>query len=187
MRCAACHCGQRVRRAVPTVPETAAGLAETSQPAGLWARRATLTGFALFVVASAFTLFGVRTSVASAEGGGYDLSVEHPAVARAGLDTVWQVTVRRDRPLDRELELTVTGAYLDLFETQAFHPEPAESSRDGDTLHLTFTTTPGSDTFVVAYDAYIQPSAQRGRAGTVAVVVDGDAVVTASFTTHLIP
>jgi hypothetical protein len=171
----------------PPTPETAAGLADTSQPAGLWLRRATLTIFTLFVVASALTVFGVRTSVASADGAGYHLSVEHPAVARAGLDTVWRVTVRRDSVLDKELELTVTGSYLDLFETQAFHPEPTESSRDGDTLHLTFTTTPGSDTFVVAYDAYIQPSAQRGRDGNVSVVVDGEPVVSVSFTTHLVP
>jgi hypothetical protein len=168
-------------------PETAAGLAETSQPAGLWLRRAALAGFALVVLASIFTGLGVRTSVASGAGGGYHVSVEHPAVARAGLDTVWQVTVRRDSPLDKELELAVTGSYLDLFETQAGHPEPSESSRDGDTLHLTFTTTPGSDTFVVAYDAYVQPSAQRGRDGTVSVVVDGEPVATAHFTTHLVP
>jgi hypothetical protein len=168
-------------------PETAAGLADTSQPAGLWLRRATLTGLALFVVASALTLLGVRTSTTSADGSGYHLSVEYPSIARAGLDTVWRVTVRRDSVLDKELELSVTGSYLDLFETQAFHPEPTESSRDGDTLHLTFTTTPGSDTFVVAYDAYIQPSAQRGRDGSVSVVVDGAPVVSVSFTTHLVP
>ncbi len=177
-----------VRRVVPpTVPETAAGLAETSQPAGLWLRRATLLGFTLLVVASALALLGVRTSTASADGAGYHLSVEHPAVARAGLDTVWEVTVRRDSPLEKELELAVTGDYFDLFETQAFHPEPTESSRDGDTLHLTFTTTPGSDTFVVAYDAYVQPSAQRGRDGSVSVVVAGEPVATAHFTTHLVP
>ena len=171
----------------PAAPETAAGLADTSQPAGLWLRRATLTGLALFVGASALTLLGVRTSTTSAEGGGYHLSVEHPVIARAGLDAIWRVTVRRDSVLDKELELTVTGSYLDLFETQAFHPEPTEASRDGDTLHLTFTTTPGSDTFVVAYDAYIQPAAQRGRDGSVSVVVDGEPVVSVSFTTHLVP
>ena len=171
----------------PAAPETAAGLADTSQPAGLWLRRATLTGLTLFVVASALALLGVRTSTASADAGGYHLSVEYPAIARAGLDTVWRVTVRRDSVLDKELELTVTGSYLDLFETQAFHPEPTEASRDGDTLHLTFTTTPGSDTFVVAYDAYIQPAAQRGRDGNVSVVVKGAPVVSVSFTTHLVP
>jgi len=170
-----------------TAPETARGLAETSQPWSVWLRRATLVGLAAFVLASALTVFGVRTGTASSEGGGYRLSVEHPRVARAGLDVVWEVTVHRDSPLDRELELAVTGSYLDLFETQAFHPEPTESSRDGDTLYLTFATAPGSDTFVVAYDAYVQPAAQRGRDGRVALVVDGTAVVSTEFSTFLMP
>ncbi len=170
-----------------TAPETAHGLAETSQPWSLWLRRAALVGFAVFVLASALTLFGVRTVVASSEAGGYRLSVEHPRVARAGLDVVWEVTVHRDSPLERELQLAVSGSYLDLFETQAFHPEPVESSRDGDTLYLTFATTPGADTFVVAYDAYVQPAAQRGRDGRVAVVVDGAPVVSTDFSTFLMP
>lgn len=170
-----------------SAPDTARGLAETSQPWSVWLRRATLVGLAAFVLASALTLFGVRTVVASAEGGGYRLSVEHPRVARAGLDVVWEVTVHRDSPLDRELQLAVTGSYLDLFETQAFHPEPVESSRNGDTLYLTFATTPGSDTFVVAYDAYIQPAAQRGRDGRVAVIVDGAPVMSTDFSTFLMP
>jgi len=170
-----------------TAPDTARGLAETSQPWSVWLRRATLVGLAAFVLASALTLFGVRTAVVSSESGGYRLSVEHPRVARAGLDVVWEVTVHRDSPLDRELELAVSGSYLDLFETQAFHPEPVESSRDGDTLYLTFATTPGSDTFVVAYDAYVQPAAQRGSDGRVAVVLDGAPVVSADFSTFLMP
>jgi hypothetical protein len=171
----------------PTAPETAHGLADTSQPWSLWLRRTTLVGLAVFVLASVFTLFGVHTGVAAAEGGGYRLTVEHPRLARAGLDVVWEVTVQRASPLDRELELAVSASYFDLFETQAFHPEPTESSRDADTLYLTFATTPGSDTFVVAYDAYIQPAAQRGRDGQVAVVVDGAPVVSADFSTSLMP
>ncbi|MGH3348610.1 MAG: hypothetical protein ACRDO4_16650 [Nocardioides sp.] len=170
-----------------TAPETARGLAEISQPWGLWLRRATLVGLALFVLAGALALFGVRTGVASADGGGYHLTVEHPRVARAGLDVVWEVTVRRDSPLDRELVLGVSAEYFDLFETQAFHPEPTDASRDGETMYLTFATTPGSDTFVVSYDAYIQPAAQRGRDGRVAVFEGDLPVVSAEFSTYLVP
>lgn len=51
---------------------------------------------------------------------------------------------------------------------------------------MTFTAPPG-DTFVLAYDAYIQPSAQIGRDGTLAVMVDGDRVAAAEFRTRLLP
>ena len=54
------------------------------------------------------------------------------------------------------------------------------------TLYLTFDTPP-ADTFVLAYDAYIQPASQVGRSGTVAVVEDGRQVGSLDFQTTLLP
>ena len=39
----------------------------------------------------------------------------------------------------------------------------------------------------MAYDAYIQPAAQRGRDGTLAVLTDGREVARVSFRTRLLP
>jgi hypothetical protein len=94
--------------------------------------------------------------------------------------------VHAEDGFDKELTLAVTGDYFDLFETQGFHPEPTESTRDGSTLYLTFTA-PESDTFVVAYDAYIQPSAQRGASATVAVVDGTTPLVQVRYRTRLLP
>jgi hypothetical protein len=145
-----------------------------------------LTAMAAAVALALLSLLGVHSSVASAQDHGYDLSVVYPSVARAGLDTPWQVTVTHPGGFGKELTLAVTGDYFDIFETQGFHPEPAEETRDADTLYLTFTAPPG-DTFVVAYDAYIQPASQRGRSATVSVVDGGTRVATVRLDTRLLP
>ena len=116
----------------------------------------------------------------------YEVSLRHASLARAGFDVPWRVTVRRPGGFGQDLELAVTGDYFDIYETQGFAPEPSESTRDGDTLYLTFDA-PEGDTFVLSYDAYIQPSSQIGRDGALSVVVDGARVATVEFRTRLLP
>ena len=65
-------------------------------------------------------------------------------------------------------------------------PNPSDETRDGRTLYLTFTAPPG-DTFVVDFDAYIQPASQRGRAATVALVEATTPVVAVRYRTRLLP
>jgi hypothetical protein len=159
---------------------------EGSHPVALWLRRAALTAMALVVAAGLLSLLGVRTTTASAQGHGYDLSVRYPAVARAGLDTPWQVTVTHPGGFGKQVTLAVTGDYFDIFETQGFHPEPADETRDAHTLYLSFTAPPG-DTFVVDFDAYIQPSSQRGRSARVAVLDGGAPMASVDLDTRLMP
>jgi hypothetical protein len=141
---------------------------------------------ALVVVADLLSLLGVRTSAVSAHGKGYDLSVRYPSVARAGLDTPWQVTVTHPGGFGKDLTLAISGDYFNIFETQGFHPEPADETRDAHTLYLTFTAPPG-DTLVVDFDAYIQPSSQRGRSARVSVMEGDTPVVSVDIDTRLLP
>ena len=161
---------------------------ETTSPrrVSAWLRRAFLLALLLFVLAGLLGLLGVRTTTARSSEAGWSLSVEHAAVARAGLDVPWQVTVTHPGGFGKELTLAVTGDYFDIFESQGFDPEPSDETRDAQTLYLTFPAPPG-ETFVLAFDAYIQPSAQAGREGTVAVMVDGDRVAATDFRTRLLP
>ena len=154
--------------------------------AAIWARRGFLLALLAFVLCGATGLLGVRTATTSTEEDGWSVAVEHAATARAGLDAPWKVTVTHPGGFEKDLTLAVTADYFDIFETQGFEPEPSDETRDGDTLYLTFATPPG-DTFVLSYDAYLQPSAQTGRDGTVAVLVDGDRVATTDFRTRLLP
>lgn len=145
-----------------------------------------LTVLLALVVAGASGLLGVRSTTTTADRGGWHLSVEHAAVARAGLDVPWNVTVRHPGGFGASLTLAVTGDYFDIYETQGFHPEPAATRRDAETLYLTFDA-PDGDTFVLSYDAYIQPSSQRGASATVGVVEDDVTVASVEISTHLLP
>lgn len=155
---------------------------------GLWGRRAFLAVLTLVLVAAFAGLAGTRTATTErAEGDGWGLQVEYASIARAGLDVPFTVTVSHDGGLGDHVTLAVTGTYLDIFETQGFHPEPSASTREGDTLYLTFDAPPSGDTFRVSYDAYIQPAAQVGRSATVSVVSDGRVETSVDLRTWLWP
>jgi hypothetical protein len=167
--------------------QTIEGLETRAQgTVAVWSRRGFLALLLVVVLAGLAGLLGVRTATESADDAGWTLSLDHAITARAGLDVPWQVTVTREGGFGKEIELAVTGDYFDIYETQGFTPEPAEETRDGDTLFLTFTAPPG-DTFVVSYDAYIQPASQVGRSGTVSVVDDGVRFASVDFDTTLLP
>jgi hypothetical protein len=164
-------------------------LHDGTQQRAFWIRRLAAVALTVVVAGAVLGLLGVRTGEVSASASGYDLSVRYPAIARGGLDTPWEVTVHRDQGFEKEITIAVTGTYLDLFETQGFHPEPADSTRDATTLYLTFTA-PESNTFVVAYDAYVQPASQSGQPATVAVVSSPgsyDPLVEVEYRTRLLP
>ena len=154
--------------------------------AGLWTGRLSLAVLACFVALGLIGVLGVHTSSADTRANGYSVSLDYPRTARAGLDVAWQATVTRERGFTGPVELAVTADYFDIYETQGFFPEPDSQTRDGATLYLTFTTPPG-DTLVVSYDAYIQPSSQVGRDGTLAVREDGREVASVDFDTWLAP
>jgi hypothetical protein len=153
----------------------------------VWGRRLFLTALFLFVVAGLAGFLGVHTSSKTTSEGDYELTLEYAGIARAGLDVPWQVTVTHEGGFDKELTLAVTGDYFDIFESQGFAPDPSGATRDAHTLYLTFDA-PAGDVFTVGYDAYIQPSSQRGRDGSVSVLgPDGQPMATVDFDTWLWP
>ena len=164
-------------------------LDEGSHPIALWIRRGMLTAMALVVAAGLAGLLGVHTSSVSSRSNGYDLTLHYPAVARAGLDTEWQVTVTHPGGFGKQLTLAVSGDYFNIFETQGFHPNPSQETRDGQNLYLTFTAPPGG-VFVLDFDTYIQPSSQKGSTATVSVVKNSSfttAVASVHIETRLMP
>jgi hypothetical protein len=153
----------------------------------VWARRLVLTLILAIVLAGASGALGVRSGEVEASEAGWSVRLEYAETARAGLDVPWQVTVTHAGGFQGDVELAVTGSYFDIYETQGFHPQPSDESRDGDTLYLTFAPPDSGDTMVVAYDAYIQPASQVGRSGTISVVDAGQRVASARFGTRLLP
>ena len=172
-----------------SLPETTLeGLESRRQDvAGMWGRRVFVGCLLVVLAAGVAGLLGVRTTTADASDNGWSVQLEYASVARSGLDVPFTATVRHEGGFGDVVTLALTGDYLDIYETQGFHPEPSTSRRDADTLYLTFDAPVEGDTFVVAYDAYIQPAAQRGRDGTLAVLTDGREVASVSFRTRLLP
>lgn len=136
----------------------------------MWGRRLVLGVLVLLVLAGGLSLFGENTATGRGSGGGYDLTVQYARVARAGLDAPFRITVHNPAGFGKAIDLTVTGDYFTMFESQGFSPDPSSSTRDGKVVHLTFDPPPSGTTFVVDYDAYIQPDSQSGRSATVSVV-----------------
>ncbi|QIK65256.1 hypothetical protein G7072_01895 [Nocardioides sp. HDW12B] len=150
-------------------------------------RRVVLSFFLLVLVAGAVGVLGVHTTTASNSEAGWTLELEYAEVARGGLDVPWEVTVERQGGFTGPITLAVDGAYFDIYETQAFHPQPSAMMRDGSTMFLEFDPPLAGETFVVAYDAYIQPGSQIGSTATVAVL-DGEVqVAPVEFSTRLLP
>ena len=113
---------------------------------GLWVRRFFLALLSLVLVAGLLGLLGVRSTTSEGAADGWTLSLEHAAVARAGLDVPFTATVTHDGGFDEKVTLAVTGDYFDLYETQGFNPVPSETSRDGELFYLTFDAPPEGDT-----------------------------------------
>jgi hypothetical protein len=153
---------------------------------GRMLRRLGMALLVAFVACGALGLFGVKTRSVSASGGGYDLTVEYPGVSRAGLDSLWRVTVHRAGGFDGPITLATTAGYFDIFETQGFYPGPTDETVDGGRYVQTFTQ-PAGDTFVVTFDAYVQPASQRGRTATTSLVAGGADVVGVRYRTRLVP
>lgn len=150
-------------------------------------RRAVLTFFLVVLLAGVVGVLGVHTDTVSNSEDGWSLELEYAEVARGGLDVPWEATVTRQGGFDGPITLALDGGYLDIYETQAFHPEPSAGMRDGGTLFLEFDPPPSGEVFVVAYDAYIQPGSQVGSTATLAVLDQDVQVAPVEFSTRLLP
>lgn len=165
---------------------TTSGIPESRQRTAVWGRRLGVALLVLVVAADLVGGLGVHTSTQAATGGGYRMTLTYPGIARPGLDVRWRVRVDHPGGFDAPITLALTGDYLTIFETQGFHPEPSSETRDGHELLMTFDPPP-RDTFVLDYDAYIQPASERGASGTLTLKVHGRAKASVDFRTFLWP
>jgi hypothetical protein len=166
---------------------TTSGLPESRLRAAVWGRRLGVAVLTLIVAADLVGALGVHTSTQAASGAdGYHLSLDYPGIARPGLDVVWRARVDHPGGFDAPITLAITGDYLSIYETQGFHPNPSAETRDGHDLLLTFDPPP-HETFVLDYDAYIQPASERGKSGRLTLKVHGRAMASVAFRTFLWP
>jgi hypothetical protein len=156
-----------------------------------WASRAFIVVLLLVCIAGGGGLLGGHTSRAAVAGGGYDLFLSYPGTARPGLDTLWELKVVHKGGFKGQLTVAVTATYFDLFETQGFYPTPSETTRDGEFVYLKFTPPPKGDTFVVMFDAYLQPYVAPtnllANDAAVALISHGKQVAAINYSTFVFP
>lgn len=173
-------------RGIATAPD-AAGVGRLARARA--GRRAFAVGLTLFLCAGALGLLGVRTTTATAAGGGYELTVTYAAVSRPGLATPWSFEVRRPGGFPDGLTVAVTSRYLDAFDENGLSPAPAQEWADGDRTVWGFAPqVPG--TLSVSFDARMEPGVQLATVhGEVAVLAGptGPPVATVAFRTFVMP
>ena len=155
--------------------------------AGLRGRRIALTVMLVVVLAGASGWLGVRAQTTTASGGGYDLSVTYPRVARSGLDVPWELRLEHPGGFQDDIVIAVSADYYDIFEFQGMHPEPSDETSDGRFVYLTFKPPPSGDVFTTSLDTYVQPASQIGRHATVRAIIAGQPVAEVSYSTWLVP
>ena len=73
-----------------------------------------------------------------------------------------------------------------MWDENGLDPDVAGATADDEWLIWEFDP-PDGDTLAIDFDARIEPAAQRGESGRVAVLEDGEPVVEVSFETDLRP
>jgi hypothetical protein len=131
--------------------------------------------------------FGVDTTRVHAASGGYELEVRYATVSRPALATPFAIDVSRAEGFDGPVTIAVSRAYLAMWDANGMTPSPSAETADREWVYWEFDPPPG-DTLTFVYDARIEPSAQSGRDGAVAIVDDEDRqIVAVEFHTAVRP
>ena len=146
-----------------------------------------LVGLAVVDGAAPFGIYGVQTNTVSSTGNGIDLEVRYGTVSRPALATPFEIEVTSPGGFDGPVTVAVRSTYLAMWDENGLDPSPSEETADGESTFWTFDP-PDGDVLAISFDARIEPAAQNGEAGRVAVVDDAGAeLVAVEFTTRVLP
>lgn len=151
-----------------------------------WAQKTLIAFLIIFVIAGATGFLGFRGGSVRDSGGGFDLEVEYPKRTRAGLASPWKASIYREGGFDEPILLGVTAAYFEAFDINGFYPTPVAQTPSGDLLLMEFEP-PNGDTLEVHFDARAQPDLQSGMDVVTAIVVEGAAVASVSYSMEVSP
>ncbi len=171
------------RRRVPTEPEPI-GLSRLRRDRAL--RRAVIALLVIFLLVGVSSILGAHTSVASASGEGYTLSVTYPALTRPGLPIRWEIQVQHPGGFSEPIRLATTFDYLHLFDISNLEPDANSATATGDQVIYIFDPPPG-DTFRVSMDGNTEPDVHELPEAVTGLVVDDRTVVQVTYTTRVVP
>lgn len=132
-------------------------------------------------------ILGVDSASISDEGPELELTVTYGEVSRPAIATPFDIQVVRPDGFQDRVRIAVDQEYLRMWDENGLVPAPADETVVGDWVVWEFDP-PSGDTLLVSYDARIEPAAQEGRSGSVAILDEEDAVLAqVEFTTRLMP
>jgi hypothetical protein len=132
-------------------------------------------------------LLGVDSTTERATVDDLELAVTYGVVSRPALATPFDIDVRRDGGFDGPVRIAVDQEYLRMWDENGLVPAPSAETVMGPWVVWEFDP-PIGDRLLVSYDARIEPGAQEGRSGAVAVLDESDSpVVQIAFTTRIWP
>ncbi|UYP18501.1 hypothetical protein OED52_17880 [Rhodococcus sp. Z13] len=149
-------------------------------------RAAATVALLIVVLAGGLGLLGVRSAEMSAAGGGYELELTYPRIARPGLDVPWSVTVSRPGGFDGEIVLALDTSYFEILEMRGRLPEPASETAGDGLVYMTFDPPPGEE-FTFSLDVRIRAGKQWGESGSVSLMDGETAAATIYFDTWVVP
>ena len=149
-----------------------------------------LAGLMLLVAVDAFkgnAFLGVDSTTERASAGDLELAVTYGVVSRPALATPFDIEVHRPGGFDGPVRIAVDQEYLRMWDENGLTPAPAAETVMGPWVVWEFDP-PIGDTLLVTYDGRIEPAAQDGRSGAVAVLDASDTpIVQIDFTTRVWP
>jgi hypothetical protein len=142
---------------------------------------------ALVDAAGILPLYGVDSRTVAARANGFELEVRYAVVSRPAVATPFDIEVRRPGGFQGPIVVAVSSDYLSMWDENGLDPAPARETASPGELRWEFEPPP-SDALAISFDARIEPAAQQGKRGTVAVLdPSGAPLVSVSFRTHLRP
>jgi hypothetical protein len=132
-------------------------------------------------------VYGVDTAHATAASGDWELDVRYGTRSRPALATPFDIEVTRTGGFDGPVTIAVSSSYLAMWDENGLDPQPAVETQDGEYLQWTFDP-PAGEVLAVSFDARIEPGAQNGEAGRVAVLDEaGRELVAVDVRTTVLP
>ncbi len=176
------------RSPTSTLPEGPSTL--TKRRAGYAITTAVLALVVLAAAADALpsvAILGVDSATTRASAAGIDLEVTYGEVTRPALATPFDIEVHQTGGFDGPVRVAVDQEYLRMWDENGLVPAPSAETVMGPWVVWEFDP-PVGDVLRVTYDARIEPAAQEGRSGAVAVLDGDDRVITrVDFTTRVWP
>jgi hypothetical protein len=141
----------------------------------------------LITAAAGFDVLGPRTADTSASGGGYELGLEYPQIARAGEPAPLVLSISSDAFGD-SVEVRFCATYFQHLDFQAWYPSPSAETSEAGWVVYEFDPPPEGRTLRIALDARVAPGPLGGRDACELRVVDpGEPAVSATWTTWRMP